>query len=67
MLKIIEGVEVSAPVAGGRKHPRGGNVMINTKNILFICGGAFEGLDVLKDESKNQIGFGFNSTNEMTA
>ena len=66
LLKIIEGAEVSIPIAGGRKHPHGGNVMINTKNILFICGGAFEGLKVLEEESKKQIGFGFNTVSKVS-
>ena len=57
LLKIIEGAEVSVPAAGGRKHPRGQNVMMNTKDILFICGGAFEGL-IEKAEEKKSIGFG---------
>lgn len=59
LLKIIEGAEVSVPVNGGRKHPMGKNVMMNTGNILFICGGAFEGLKTSATEKRNNIGFGF--------
>ncbi len=44
LLKIIEGAEVSVPVKTLRKHPQGDNVIINTEKILFICGGAFEGM-----------------------
>ena len=61
LLKIIEGAEVDVPLLGGRKNPHSQNrVRINTKNILFICGGAFEGI-TMKKESKNSIGFGENS------
>lgn len=56
LLKIIEGAEVDVPVTGGRKHPQGDRVRINTENILFICGGAFEGLTMQK-EHKNALGF----------
>lgn len=56
LLKIIEGAEVDVPVTGGRKHPHGDRVRINTENILFICGGAFEGL-TMKKEHKNVLGF----------
>ncbi len=58
LLKIIEGAEVSVPLGGGRKHPGGGNVMIHTENILFICGGAFEGLGSQHHTPRVQIGFG---------
>jgi len=56
LLKIIEGAEVSVPMGGGRKHPNGANIMMNTKNILFICGGAFEGLKLL-EKNRKVIGF----------
>ena len=57
LLKIIEGAEVSVPLSGGRKHPGGDNVMINTNNILFICGGAFEGM-LKETEKPHTLGFG---------
>ena len=61
LLKIIEGTEASVPIEGGRKHPNGNNVMINTSNILFICGGAFVGMDKIIEEKKNSKKIGFTS------
>ena len=60
LLKIIEGTVASVPPQGGRKHPHQEFLQINTENILFICGGAFEGLDrIIKDRvGKKSIGFG---------
>lgn len=57
LLKIVEGSEVDVPLAGGRKHPNGDRIRINTKNILFICSGAFEGLAMTSNKSK-ALGFG---------
>lgn len=59
LLKIVEGSVVSVPVNGGRKHPQGSRIEIDTSNILFICGGAFEGLS-MKEKKKgySSIGFG---------
>lgn len=65
LLKIIEGAEVDVPITGGRKHPHGDRVRINTENILFICGGAFEGL-TMKKEHKNALGFGRVTESEDT-
>ena len=60
LLKIIEGTVASVPPQGGRKHPNQEMIQINTENILFICGGAFEGLEnIIKDRTgKKGIGFG---------
>ena len=60
LLKIIEGTVASVPPQGGRKHPHQEMIQINTSNILFICGGAFEGLEnIIKDRTgKKSIGFG---------
>lgn len=60
LLKIIEGTVASVPPQGGRKHPHQEFLQINTENILFICGGAFEGLDkIIKDRiGQKSIGFG---------
>lgn len=60
LLKIIEGSLVKVPLSGGRKHPQAETVSMDTSNILFICGGAFEGLEKIihKIFSSNPIGFG---------
>ena len=60
LLKIVEGTVASVPPQGGRKHPHQELIQINTANILFICGGAFEGLEkIIQDRTgKKMIGFG---------
>jgi ATP-dependent Clp protease ATP-binding subunit ClpX len=62
LLKILEGTVAGVPPKGGRKHPEQSLININTKNILFICGGAYEGLDkiIARRVSQNPIGFGAN-------
>ncbi|MFN8390648.1 MAG: ATP-dependent Clp protease ATP-binding subunit ClpX [Bdellovibrionota bacterium] len=60
LLKLIEGTVASVPPKGGRKHPQQDMVQVNTTNILFICGGAFEGLEetIKRRMGSKQIGFG---------
>ena len=60
LLKIIEGTVSEVPAEGRRKNPEGNNIKVDTSNILFICGGAFDGLDKIigKEEYQNSIGFG---------
>ena len=59
LLKIIESTVASVPPQGGRKHPQQECLQIDTTNILFICGGAFVGLDKIVDKRKSTAGLGF--------
>ncbi len=64
MLKLLEGTEVLVPPQGGRKHPEQKMVKVDTTNILFICGGAFEGIDKVIASRMNQSKVGFKKGKE---
>jgi len=59
LLKLVEGTVASVPPQGGRKHPNQDFIQVNTANILFICGGAFDGLDKIIQERSEKAGIGF--------
>src|ERR1700716_3153550 len=62
LLKIIEGTIASVPPQGGRKHPQQEYIQVNTKDILFVCGGAFDGLEKIIEARTGRRQIGFNGT-----
>lgn len=61
LLKILEGTVANVPPQGGRKHPQQEMIQVNTSNILFICGGAFDGLDKIIESRTDKSAIGFDS------
>lgn len=65
LLKLLEGTDVLVPPQGGRKHPEQKLIKINTQNILFVCGGAFDGIDKVIARRVNTNAIGFNVNKEL--
>jgi ATP-dependent Clp protease ATP-binding subunit ClpX len=66
LLKLLEGATVNVPPQGGRKHPEQKMISIDTKNILFICGGAFDGIEKLIASRVNRQTIGFSTADEQS-